>query len=73
MLILVPVAVIVGVYVKVNVGVDVGSRIWVGPNANKALTVNAAAVFNPLISGSFVANDLISAAVGGVGSKNAIA
>jgi hypothetical protein len=66
------VAVSVDVNVAVKVGVDVGNSINVGPK-NMALMVKAAAVFIPLISGSSVTNASTSAAVGGVGSKKAIA
>lgn len=59
--------------VSAKVGVAVGNRICVGPIPNIAFTVRAAAVLSSLISGSFVDNDPISAAVGGVASKNAIA
>jgi hypothetical protein len=65
-------AVAVGVRVAVRVGVPVGRTICVG-RLNNALTVMTAAVLYPSISGSVVDSDRISAAVGGVGSKNAMA
>jgi hypothetical protein len=75
--VLVPVAVGVKVNVVVNAGVNdnvaVGYTILVGGTPNIALTVSATEVLRSLISGAAVEIDRISAAVGGVGSKNAIA
>lgn len=57
--------------VAVKLGPLTGRRICVGPNKS-ASTVRAAAVLNASISGSCVSSEWTSAAVGGLGSKNAI-
>ena len=61
------------VFVSVGGIVPVGRTICVGATANKALTVNTAAVLKSLNFGSSVTNAFTSKAVGGVASKNAMA